>query len=144
MRIRPICAAALLTVVALSWACSAHRPAAAPLATVLTSLQASVARDSAHFLLQITNAGTEPAALELITDPAVYFTVARDQLPVWSSAPDLTRMDPPVSDTLRTGETRSFRASWALPMGLRGTMTVTGVLRDRRGPVVQSTEFEIQ
>jgi len=126
----------------LAGAC-ASRGSADTSADLLASLQATTVGDSVDFHLQVTNPGSDPIALEFDTEPIQYFSVSRDGLPIWNSAPDLHRVDAVRVDTLQSGETRSFHASWAVPMGLRGTLTVIGVLRDRRRPVVQSTQFDI-
>jgi hypothetical protein len=97
-----------------------------------------------HFLLQVTNPGPEPVILEYAADPVVQFVVRRDALLLWDSAPESAVAERVTIDTLRAGETRSFEASWSVPMGLRGTMTVSGAVRDRRAPLVQSTRFVIQ
>ena len=139
--LRAACAAALLVLLA---ACTARAPRETPPAGLLTSLQATTTGDSVHFLLQVTNPGPEPVTLEYAAEPIVQFVVRRDALLLWDSAPESAVAEQVTMDTLRAGETRSFQASWSVPMGLRGTMTVSGAVRDRRAPLVQSTRFVIQ
>lgn len=125
-------------------ACGARAAREAPTRDLLTSLQATTAGDSVHFLLQVTNPGPEPVTLEFAADPIVQFVVRRDAMLLWDSAPESVAADRVTADTLRAGETRSFDASWSVPMGLRGALTVSAALRDRRAPLVQSTRFVVQ
>lgn len=136
-------AAAAIALLLPGAACAARAPRDLPTAGLLTSLQATTGGDSVHFLLQVTNPGPAPVALEFAADPIVQFVVRRDALLLWDSAPESTPAERVTTDSLRAGDTRSFQASWSVPMGLRGTLTVTGALRDRRTPLVQSTRFVI-
>lgn len=128
----------------LGGSCAPGATRQAPAPELLTSLQATTAGDSVHFLLQVTNPGAEPVTLEFNADPIVQFVVRRDALLLWDSAPESSLAPEVTTDTLKPGDTRSFHADWSVPIGLRGTMTVTGALRDRRAPLVQSTRFVIQ
>jgi hypothetical protein len=143
MRINPIPAVAVAALLYLAAACAGRTPASDPGSGLLTSLQATTVDDSVHFLLQVTNPGPGPITLEFAADPIVQFVVRRGDLLLWDSAPDSRPTTEVVSDTLRAGETRSFESSWRVPVGLRGTLTVSGALRDRRAPLVQSTRFDI-
>lgn len=143
MHIRPIPAVALASLLLLGAACAARAPRGNPTAALLTSLQATTVGDSVYFLLQLTNPGPEPVALELAADPPVQFVVRRGDLLLWDSAPDSRPTAEVAFDTLRAGDTRDYESSWSVPVGLRGTLTVTGAVRDRRAPLVQSTRFDL-
>lgn len=132
-----------LSLLSLLGGCAARTGTSDPAASLLTSIQATAAGDSVDFLLQVTNTGTRPLGLEFSSDPIVYFTVGRGDLLLWNSAPELAPTRSTRVDSLAAGDTRTFRASWAPPMGLRGTLTVTGVLLEGRRPLIQSADFRI-
>lgn len=143
MQSKLIPAAVLLFLLALLQGCAARGSGGDRTPALLTSLQATTVADSAYFLLQVTNTDSVPVALEFATEPTFYFLVRRGDLLLWNSAPELSPLGGVTIDTLRAGATRSFQASWTLPIGLRGTLTVTGVVHDRRQPLVQSTEVRV-
>jgi hypothetical protein len=137
--IRAIGAAALLSL--LGGACAARATAGGESDPLLASVQATTTGDSVQFLLQVTNTRAHPIALALETEPAAYFTVHRGDLLLWNSAQDLARVSPPRPDTIGPAATRTFQASWKPPIGIRGELTVTGVLRDAGHPIARSTRF---
>jgi hypothetical protein len=142
MHSKHIAALAAAVLLGLS-ACAGRARTREPAAKLLSSLQASTTGDSVYFLMQVTNPGPVPLVLEYETDPIFYFTVARTGATLWRSAPDLALATGAARDTIGPADTRSFEASWLPPIGLRGELTVTGVLRERRGAVVETTRFHI-
>jgi hypothetical protein len=139
--IRAISAAALAALVALGCGTSLRAPG--PRSALLASVQATTGSDSVRFLMQVTNTGDQPVVLELDGGPAFYFTVERTGMPLWSSAADGAATPAARPDTIAPGDTRSFQASWKPPLGLRGDLAVTAVLRDRHHPISRSARFRL-
>ena len=139
--IRAISAAVLTTLLVVGCG-TAHRDPGTG-SPLLASVQATTGGDSVRFLMQLTNTGTRPIVLRPEAEPGVYFTVERTGMPLWSSAAERRVTPTALPDTLAPGDTRSFQASWKPPLGLRGDLAVTAVLRDRNHPISRSARFRL-
>lgn len=139
--IRAISAAVLAAL--LGTGCGGSLRATTTRSPLLASVQATTGSDSVRFLMQLTNTTQQPIILEPDTEPAFFFTVERTGMPLWNSAADRTATVPARPDTIAPGDTRSFQASWKPPLGLRGDLAVTAVLRDRRHPISRSARFRL-
>lgn len=125
----------------LAAACSPRTGAPQPTDALLSSIQASTAGDSVHFLLQLTNTSDLPVALEFTSGRTFEILVHQEDVVLWNSTAGRSFTQALVFDTIAAGGTRSFQASWAPPPTARGEMSVTGVVRDSRQPIQQSTRF---
>lgn len=139
--IRAISAAVLAALLGMGCASSLRAPGTG--SPLLASVQATTGSDSVRFLMQLTNTGEQPIALEPETEPGFFFTVERTGMPLWNSAADRTSIPAARPDTIAPGATRTFQASWKPPLGLRGDLVVTAVLRDRRHPISRSARFRL-
>ena len=139
--IRAISAAAFAALLGVGCGTALRAPRAG--SALLSSVQATTGSDSVRFLLQVTNTSEQPVVLDLDTDPGFFFTVERTGMPLWNSAADRTVTPAARADTIAPGDTRSFQASWKPPLGLRGDLAVTAVLRDRHHPISRSARFRL-
>ena len=123
--------------------CAPRAPAADPDPALLASIQAMVASDSVHFLMQVTNTGVRPIPIEFSSAQMFELIVHQDDMVLWNSSAGQAFAQALRSDTIAAGETRSFQVSWAPPATARGELSVTGVLRNVQAPVQQSTRFSL-
>ncbi|MBV9774512.1 MAG: hypothetical protein JO040_11215, partial [Gemmatimonadetes bacterium] len=96
--------------------------------TLVSSLQVQPTRDSVRFVLQVTNAGTQPMALDFSSGQSFDFVVQQDGRELWRWSGDRMFTQALRSETLAAGETRTFSATWNPPAGLHGELVATGFL----------------
>jgi hypothetical protein len=118
------------------------RPAPASL-DLLPTVQAEMRGDSVHFVLQVTNTTTAPAALTFATGQSYDFVVKQADREIWRWSTDRSFTQSLRDEQLAPGETRRYDASWAPPAGSSGEFVVDAVMLLRDRPVAQSTRFRL-
>lgn len=120
-----------------------ERTEAAMPATLASSLRAENAGDSVHFTLLITNASAAPVELTFSSGQSFDFVVEDGRRELWRWSAERMFTQAIRQETLAPGETRRYEASWAPPPGVRGELTVRGILTAREHPLEQRTAFRL-
>ncbi|HEX2187635.1 MAG TPA: BsuPI-related putative proteinase inhibitor [Longimicrobiaceae bacterium] len=119
---------------------SAGGAAAGPL---VSSLQVETAGDSVRFVLQVTNASAAPARLEFPSGQSFDFVVERDGAELWRWSADRMFTQAVRSETLASGETRTYEAAWRPPAGVGGELVARGILTAGDARAEQQARFRL-
>lgn len=120
-------------------------PGATPSSPVLlSSLQArTFGTDSVTFTLQVTNTSSQPLELSYNSGQEFDFIVSRGQQEVWRWSSDRMFTQALRSETLASGETRTYAETW-VPGSARGDFIVVGRLAARNHSAEQASSFRIE
>ena len=111
---------------------------------LVTTLSVEPTADSVRFLLQVTNATQAPLTLQFRSGQSYDFVVADGGRTVWSWAGDMMFTQALRSETLASGETRSYTETWRPAASLRGkTLSVTARLTSSNHPVARTQAFRL-
>lgn len=118
-------------------------PEPASASSLVSSLHAQVDGDSVQLTLAVSNAGAEAAVLEYATTQRYDFAV-RDSsgAEIWRWSADQLFGQAVGADTLESGGTREYRASW-YHGGRAGRYEATGELTSSDQSLELKTELEI-
>ena len=109
-----------------------------------SSLQVEAAADSVRFLLQVTNAGPAPLALEFGSGQRAEFTVLDQGREVWRWSAGHVFTQALATETLAPGETRTWSEVWRPAPALRGRpLVAVGELLAGRGRVRRESPFVV-
>lgn len=125
---------------------NAERPAVSEQAragALVSSLQVEPSADGVRFLLQVTNGGTQPMALQFSSGQSFDFVVTQDGRELWRWSADRMFTQALRSETLAPGETRTFSATWNPPAGVHGELVASGFLTARGQRAEQQTRFRL-
>lgn len=111
--------------------------------SLVSSLQVEPSADSVRFVLQVTNAGTQPVPLEFSSGQSFDFVVMQGARELWRWSADRMFTQAMRSETLAPSETRTFTATWAPPAGVHGELTASGFLTARGQRAEQQTRFRL-
>lgn len=128
-------------------ACAPARPVPAPGGAdgaLVSSLQVETSPDSVRFHLQVTNVSAAPVVLSFATGQRADFWVDRDGRTIWRWSEGRMWTQAMGADTLATGATRTFSASWAPPPGLAGQpLTAHGAVASPDRRVERAASFTL-
>jgi hypothetical protein len=100
--------------------------------------------DSVRFHLQVTNVSAAPVVLSFATGQRADFWVDRDGRTIWRWSEGRMWTQAMGADTLATGATRTFSASWAPPPGLAGQpLTAHGAVASPDRRVERAASFTL-
>jgi hypothetical protein len=110
---------------------------------LVSSLQVETRGDSVRFLLQVTNAGTQPVDLTFPSGQSFDFVVLQNGRELWRWSADRIFTQAIRTETLPPGDTRSYDAAWAPPAGVRGELVARGFLTARGNRAEQRSYFRL-
>lgn len=110
---------------------------------LLPSLQASTLDDSVHFVLQVTNTGTEPVELRFRSGQSHDFVVLDGEREIWRWSGEMMFTQALRRETLAPGATLTFEEAWRPPETLQGELVAVGRLVAENHPIEQRTRFRL-
>jgi hypothetical protein len=108
------------------------------------SLEVEIGADTVRFVFHLTNSDTQPLVLEFASSARYDFEVRTAAgAEVWRWSADQMFAQVLGADTLRSGESREYSATWA-PGDRTGTFIAVGRVLARNLALEQRSEFEIR
>jgi len=133
----------LLGALLLVGACAVNQVGTESNGPLLPSLQASAVGDTVFFVLQVTNAGTEPVDLHFRSGQSYDFVVMDGERTVWRWSDDQMFTQALRREVLAPGATLRFEESWRPPAGLQRPYIAVGRLVAENRPIEQRMNIRL-